>query len=540
MKPFTLNFSVQRYPFRLSHNNYAWKKGILPLLFLFACQIVSAQQQYLKATLNTTVTIEPESFIHLGNITTNSILLDQIPINSDGYINFTFSGLTAHDNVTVSLENATASIYYLMQFSNNKAALIDNSGTNFLLSTNARNNSLFKIKKCGNSIIWSDDSNIPMLTTSFANTEALFAKVAVTSATNVTLDLVFDIDTNNENCEKCAATGGKSLFPGDLMFAGYDNASGGNQMVLKTLSSIPTGTSFSLMQGSYTDSNNRWYSTNNTGNIAIQKITYTGTNTITTGSTICFTLPTSGTGDALLANSFSINSASNTDFCVENVSNTVNPQINISSGTASALFLMQGDWKLLDAHGEFSGRVLSGLQYGGNWQINGASPTGGLSNLPTDIDCMAIEDGLSPASRYAYYTGANPSVATITEFSNWQTGSGNLPSSACGEAALIVESQSRNSIIPIIQNSAQLYPNPFKNSFTIQLDLGETQQVKIDIYDSSGRIVKHQTFLAMDAGSNQIPITFPNGASDVVFWTRIQLANEIIIKRMVKQGAGLN
>lgn len=528
-------------PFAPNNNGWLYSPlsrqvGFL-LLFLLLTYTISAQEQYLKATLDEAITIAPESSLHLGNITTNSISLDQIPINENGYVNFTFSGLTAADNVSISLENETGAIYYKMQFSNNEASLSDNTGTNFLLSTNARNNSLFSIKKCGNSIIWSDEANIPILIASLDNPAVLFAKVTVENANNVSLDLVFN--TGSEVCEKCTTIAGASLFPGDVMFTGYDNASSGNKISIKALAPIPTGTTFSLMQGSYTASNNRWYAPSNNGNIAIQKITYVGTNTLPIGTTICLILPTSGTGEALLANSFSINGSISTDFCVENVGNTINPRINLSANTATALFLVQGAWKLLDAHGEFSGRVLSGLQYGGNWRV-GISPSSGLSNIPPDIECMAIEDGLNPSTRHAYHTRDISSIASITDFSNWQTGSGALPSAACGGAAAFVASQARNTTAPITQNTAHFYPNPFKKHLTLQLDLVEAQAISLDIYDSSGRIIHHQAFVQMDAGTNQIPLSFPTGTSDVVFWTRIQLAEEIIVKRIVKQGLSLN
>lgn len=543
MKSSILTALVRGYPFGLNHvrqeticNHLA--KLILPIIFLFTCSSLFAQQQSLRTVLNNRIEIDPESSIGSGSVCTDAIDLNQIPINADGYFHFTLTGLKETDNVSLSLENATGSTFYKMQFSNDEAMLTDHLGTSYQVSTNARNNSLYKIKKCGNVIIWSDNSNGPMLTSTLSGNEVLYAKVNATTTAGVSLDVVFD--TDSENCEKCAAMGGQSLFPGDIMFAGYSNESGGNQIVLKNLTPISGGTSFSLVQGSYTASNNQWYSSSNSGNIAIQKITYTGTSTIPAGSTICFTLPTSGTGDGLLANNFSIGGSPTNDFCVENVGNTVNPQINLSSGNSSALFLAQGNWKLLDAHGEFFGRVLSGLQYGGNWKINGQSPLGGLSNIPNDLECMAIEDGLSPALRYAYYTGTNPTVATTTNFGNWQTGNGNLPSVACNSTPSLVENQSRSTNISITKNVAHIYPNPFKNNFIIQLDLVKAQSVKIDVFDSSGRIVHHQTFLEMDAGINQVPVNFLNGTSDLVFWTRIQLADEIVVKRIIKQGTGLN
>jgi len=135
----------------------------------------------------------------------------------------------------------------------------------------------------------------------------------------------------------------------------------------------------------------------------------------------------------------------------------------------------------------------------------------------------------------------NTSLTYITSFGiYWQEGTGILPSSVCGTGSALTEAQSRNTNTTPTKNLVEIYPNPFKNSFTIQLDLAKTQTVNLAIYDSSGRVLIKQSFSELVAGQHQIPITFPNGVSDLIFWTRIQLADEIIVKRLVKQGNGLN
>jgi len=514
---------------------------------LMVCNTATSQQQYLNATINKTptnasLTIHPESSVKLGTLKEDAVSLLDIPSGASGYVSFSFSSLNDADDITVSLENQDRSIYYEMTFVNGETMLADHQGTTMAIaSSNARSNSLFKIRKCGNKVTWLENDIFPIISGQMTTSDELFAKVHINSADNIGLNVLFDI--TEDDCEKCNASNGHTLFPSDLMFSGYDNNINGNQIVLRNLVPIQPNTAFSLVQGSYHSADDVWYDvTGSNGQLNIHRIVYEGTTTIPTNSRICLILPTSGFGDDLLATSFMINGSPNNDFCVQNGGNTLNPQINLSLNSSSALFLVQGNWKLLDAHGQFSGRVLSGLQYGGDWTNNGniAPSTNGLSNLPNDIECRAIEDGLTPATRHAYYDLPSTAMIDIANFNRWQTGSGSLPNSVCGTGSSLVDAQSRNSIIIPTKNLVQIYPNPFKNSFTIQLDLAKTQAVNLAIYDSSGRILIRQSFSELAIGQHQIPITFPNGVSDLIFWTRIQLTDEIIVKRLVKQGNGLN
>ena len=518
------------------------------LVLLMIAYTATAQQQYLSATINKTstdasLTIHPESSVKLGTLKDDAVLLLTIPAGGSGYVSFSFAALDNTDDITVSLENQDRSVYYEMTFANGETMLADHQGTTMsIASSNARSNSLFKIRKCENKITWLENDVLPIISQQMATTDELFAKIYVHSADKVRLNVLFDV--TEDDCEKCNTAGGHTLFPSDIMFSGFDNNTNGNQIVLRNLVPIQPNTVFSLVQGSYHSADDVWYDiTGSNGNLNIHQIVYEGTTTIPTNSRICFTLPTSGFGDDLLATNFMVNGSPINDFCVQNGGNTINPLINLSSNSSSALFLVQGNWKLLDAHGQFSGRVLSGLQYGGNWTTNGNTnpTTNGLSNLPNDILCRAIEDGLAPATRHAYYDLPNTSMVHITGFNiYWEKGSGALPSSVCGNGSSLIEAQSRNTSITPTKNLIEIYPNPFKNSFTIQLDLAEKQAVNLAIYDSSGRILTNQSFSELVAGQHQIPITFPNGISDLIFWTRIQLADEIIVKRLVKQGSGLN
>lgn len=513
---------------------------------LMVCNIAISQQQYLSATINknptnASLTIHPESSVKLGTLQEDAVLLLDIPSGASGYVSFSFSSLNDADDITISLENQDRSIYYEMEFANGEATLADHQGTTMsIASSNARSNSLFKIRKCGNRITWLENDILPIISQQTTVTDELFAKIYINSADNVGLNVLFDI--TEADCEKCNTSNGHTLFPSDLMFSGFDNDANGNQIVLRNLVPIQPNTAFSLVQGVYHSANDVWYDvTGSNGDMNIHRIFYEGTSTINANSRICFTLPTSGFGDNLLATNFMVNGSPRTDFCVQNGGNTLNPQINLSPNSSSALFLAQGNWKLLDAHGQFSGRVLSGLQYGGQWTSNGSIPINGLSNLPNDIECRAIADGLPPATRHAYYDLPNTSMTQMTSFNiYWNKGAGSLPNSVCGSGSSLTEAQSRNTTIPNIKNSVEIYPNPFKNSFNIQLGLAKSQAVNLAIYDSSGRIITSQSFLELSIGQHQIPITFPNGVSDLIFWTRIQLADEIIVKRLVKQGNGLN
>ncbi len=514
-------------------------KGGACLLALFLAPAGFAQKQYLKASLENSITIEPESSIRLGGFSPNSISLDHLLTASDGYVNFTFAGLTDQNEVRIGLQDETGSVYYQLQFANGQITLSDHLGTSFSLLNNTLNHRLFKIRKCGTSITWLSDDDVPILRSALSSGTVLSAKVSLTSALGANLDLVFD--TVAADCEKCESATSPTLFPGDILLAGYDNAPTGNTIVLKTLIPLATGTSFQLLEGNYVASNQRWLDATGAGGVAIQKIVYTGSVVLPIGTTICFTLPTAGFGDDLLATDFRVDGAASSDFCVENAGNTVNPQINLSSNNSSALFLVQGGWKLLDAHSEFFGSAISGLQYGGHWQDNAQSPSNGLSNLPVEIECMATEDGLGPASRYAYYTGSTLTVADISNFANWQTGSGAMPAGACGGAASLTAVPIQSSKRTLSDREVvRIYPNPFQQNFTIELQLTKPQIVQLDLYDSSGSSIYSYAYGEKTTGTHLFPLRLPKGMSDLVFWARIRLADQTIVKRVVKQGTGIS
>ena len=248
------------------------------------CNIANAQQQYLSATLNnnsveTSLTIHPESTVELGTLKKTEILLAEIPAGTSGYVSFSLAVLSNEDNIIISLENQDRSIYYQMEFANGETMLADHQSTSIAVSSHARSNNLFKIRKCGNKITWLENDIFPIINQQVTSNEELVAKIYSNVATDVSLNALFDI--TESDCEKCSASNGRALFPNDLMFTGYDNNGNGNQLVLRNLVPIHPTTAFSLVQSISHRANDVWYDeTGSNGQLNIHRIVYEGTTTI--------------------------------------------------------------------------------------------------------------------------------------------------------------------------------------------------------------------------------------------------------------------
>lgn len=248
------------------------------------------------------------------------------------------------------------------------------------------------------------------------------------------------------------------LQPGDLMIIGCDNSIAGgatDRLSIVALVDIIPGTSFVLANAVYEvgDPANvrsgRWFDCNGTaGNdISAYRITYNGASTLPAGSVICMDLP--GTG---YATNFSINGATTTDFAVSSIDGGCGNMplfVNISTTAPDAIFLMQGAWVCQGSYYIFSGRVLSGIQFGGNWYSVSddlsSLPDGDAkrqSRIPPSIECFAIQSIGSPINYYGYYSGATTGdqpalIGNILDYAtNWTTGNGdttdNISAFVCG------------------------------------------------------------------------------------------------------------
>ncbi|WP_169737655.1 choice-of-anchor D domain-containing protein [Thermonema rossianum] len=247
------------------------------------------------------------------------------------------------------------------------------------------------------------------------------------------------------------------LQPGDLMIVGYDNSISGptDRLAIVALVDIIPGTSFVLANAVYEvgDPANvrsgRWFDCNGTAgtNISAYRITYNGAANLPAGSVICMDLP--GTG---YATNFSVGGAPSTDFAVSSIDGgcgNMSPFVNISTNDPDAIFLMQGSWVCHGSYYTFSGRVLSGIQSGGNWYSVSddlsSLPDGAAkrqSRIPPAIECFAIQSIGSPINYYAYYsgptTGSQPALigAILNYVTNWTEdngdGSDNISAFICG------------------------------------------------------------------------------------------------------------
>ena len=182
------------------------------------------------------------------------------------------------------------------------------------------------------------------------------------------------------------------------------------------------------------------------------------------------------------------------------------------------------------------GRVISGLQYGANWQAENISfIANGQSHIPPDIACFPIEEGNNSGNRYAYYTQNTFSPAQYANFDNWLSSSGTLPNAGCDNTQTLVEADDRSKEINYAENAAWVFPNPFVQNFSLELQLKKAQSVALTLYASNGQEV-HQTIDEFkEEGRHLIPIVLSDNASDGIYWISIQLEQETIVKRIVRQ-----
>ena len=356
--------------------------------------------------------------------------------------------------------------------------------------------------------MWYEQGNKALFSTSSVNAP-LVAVVEPLTANDVQVHVLFE--PNAAHCNKCSNAGGTSLYPGDLMFSAYDNradalASEQDLIQIRNQLALEKGTHFLLTEGVYEGSSEHWFSGDGRmdASIASQQITYIGTAPIPAHSNICFRLEQSGSGDALLAKDFYVNNISrNGDFCVKNVGNTLNPKINLSTTQADALFLMQGEWKFESTHGIFCGKVLSGLQYGGHWLANGSNlpPNSRRSQIPSDIECIYLEDSDAPSNTYAQYDDNhhNNTYTTILDYlidwnANWTENNSGADLNCSSTIVLRQTTQ---------QQAVQLYPNPFLESFTVALKLQQAQALQLRLVDVRGQLIAILLDQKLEAGQHQ-------------------------------------
>ncbi|HHH50012.1 MAG TPA: hypothetical protein ENK52_03430 [Saprospiraceae bacterium] len=261
------------------------------------------------------------------------------------------------------------------------------------------------------------------------------------------------MSTSNK-CERIDETCGTVLYPGDLIFAGFDNNIhyGTDRIVLSNLTEIKPNTAFSIANVIYgggaaaKQRSNKWMAsgTMDTGAIASHKIIYIGKASIPVGSVICFDLPSHDSGAGMLAQNFKINGVFSSDFCVSDNGNTSLPRVNISTRKPDALFLLQGEWTFYPDHATLCGRVIAGIQQGAAWLTleSAVSIPSRASRLHPQIACFSVQALTKPSSTAAYFSllqDVNPSLEYLegaTNFELWDvvkegSGRNDLPKEVC-------------------------------------------------------------------------------------------------------------
>lgn len=87
---------------------------------------------------------------------------------------------------------------------------------------------------------------------------------------------------------------------------------------------------------------------------------------------------------------------------------------------------------------------------------------------------------------------------------------------------------------PIINLQVNAFPNPFGNQFTLQLTINESAEVRIDLADVMGKMVKSISNQRLSAGEHAIPIE-GYGLSAGVYFARVQIGSVVQTVRVVKQ-----
>lgn len=237
------------------------------------------------------------------------------------------------------------------------------------------------------------------------------------------------------------------LQPGDIVFKAFDNnisADNGDQVdkiSILNLKAIKPGTEFHILKGSYEFAINQWFNYAMDGPVDhVQKIRYTGTFDIPLNSNICFYVPSDDQGN-LLINNFTINGEASLDFVVENDGASNSSNLNMDD-EANSIFITQGAWWHYSDHSTLFGRGVACFNYGTTWTDSGNSIPLGSSNIPEELNCLAVQGPVTSDFFVSYFECSNPFGQEIdfirsqaVDFSNWQTTIGgsdvDLPSNIC-------------------------------------------------------------------------------------------------------------
>lgn len=497
-------------------------KHILMLggLILLLSTAINAQVQTIKALLNShpsSIELQDNTYISYGCVEDNYILLQEIPIAKNGYIEFSFSNLKATDDIVIGFENsANTNQYYRFEYNTGGTAVHQYNDSRQVLSV-GNNNNLFKVLRCGDNISFFEaDGRLVQSFTAPKNTK-LWAKIQAYTADDVLLEATFNPDYTD--CPKCADVNGTSLFTSDLEFTGL-TTSVDNEVSIQTNVPLTPGTHFTIAETVYEAgaaanvSTNSWYAGDEIdgSSIASHKITYTGTTTIPSGSTICFTLPSTGLGDAALSTNFLVNGNYSNDFCVEDTGNRPGGSVINMSNATTALFLLQGSWTFSEHRGLFHGQYLDAYQHNGNWvAAHETAPSGsGRSRLPMALACQ------EPPTTLPLVVCTINSGSLVTEDSD-----------------IIEAVHEKNEAVSSIRT--KVYPNPFKQSFSLDLQLSTAEEVRIALINATGQEVYRLPSKTLQIGTYTFDIQPEQNLYSGLYFLRVQTKQSVIIEKIVQQ-----
>ena len=473
------------------HMNIHLRLGALLVVCLLLDLTQLSGQQFTTALINggdsLGIELQFDTYIEQGIVDSTYFTLEKLDLGETGYAEFTLLNIKPTDHLRISLQTADASIFYRYIFANG-AVSSERNGSSARGVPTSPNANTFRLERCADAVTLSYQGGIP---TRIENNvgDSLVLRVDVVNAEAVEVQLLFTPAAMN--CAKCTERSGTALLSGRSQFTGYETTSTGTRLSIQSEQAITTGTTFELTEAQY--QNGEWTSNLGAADFPVQRITYTGSGTIAANTDVCFRLPNSGGGDALLATDFIVDGVDRTaDFCVMNISPVGNPFIEISStNEATSVFLTQGAWKFTPDYGQFFGRVLTGWQVQGDWYTGGGSPAAGQSEPPPALECQPPADPVGAPD--------------------------------CGVIS---------SSLVHADDGIRIFPNPFDACFQIELANPTPEEVTIQLLDGTGRAVGVAQRHVVSGANFNLQLCPPPGRG--MYFVRLRRGTQTIVRRVVQ------
>lgn len=83
-------------------------------------------------------------------------------------------------------------------------------------------------------------------------------------------------------------------------------------------------------------------------------------------------------------------------------------------------------------------------------------------------------------------------------------------------------------------NNFKVFPNPFNDILNVEFDLGETENVTIEMYTLHGQLVMNRNLGKLTEGNHILPVPFNTKLSSGMYLLRIVTENGSVVKRVMK------